>query len=52
MNRDAQKRYAGMGLATAAQYGNFDPGVINRTALDQSIEAMNRTGSTEQRYKK
>ena len=37
MNRDAQKRFAGMGLATAAQYSNFDPGVINRTALDQSI---------------
>lgn len=37
MNRDAQKRYAGQGLATAAQYTNFDPGVINRTALDQSI---------------
>ena len=26
-----------MGLATAAQYTNFDPGVINRTTLDQSI---------------
>ena len=37
MNRDNQKRFAGMGLATAAQFSNFDPGVIDRTALDQSI---------------
>ena len=37
MNNDNQKRYAGMGLATAAQFSNFDPGTIDRAALDQSI---------------
>ena len=38
MNRDAQKRYAGMGLATAAQYGNFQGGNVNANNLNARID--------------
>jgi hypothetical protein len=42
MNRDNQKRYAGAGLATAAQYTNFDPGVVNMENLQSSVDSASQ----------
>ena len=38
MNRDNQKRYAGMGLQTAAQYTDFRAGDVNMENLQSSID--------------
>ena len=38
MNRDNQKRYAGMGLQTAAQYTGFRAGDVNMENLQSSID--------------
>ena len=39
MNRDNQKRYAGMGLQTAAQYTGFRGGDVNMENLQSSIDS-------------